>query len=74
MRRRHLNASHCGGGDDALPEYPSDDNDEESPVKGDNLLARTDDPDSAGGGGARGWGFGGIINKLSDMVNNSLYW
>ena len=67
MRRRNLNASCCG---DALPEYPSDD--EDSPIKGDNLLARTDDAGKASGGS--GWGFGGFMNKLSDMVNNSLYW
>ena len=68
LRKRNLNSSLC----ESLPEYPSDDADEESPVKRENELTRQGGGD---GDGARGgWGIGGFINKLSDMVNTSLYW
>ena len=62
-----MNTSLC----ESLPEYPSDDNEEDSPssAKG-NELRRQGDQGDAG----RGWGIGGFISKLSDMVNTSLYW
>ena len=67
LRARHnLNASSQY---DSLPEYPSSEEDD-SPIKGDKMLARGDD---AGETTSR-WGLGGFINKLTDMVNTSLYW